>query len=157
MRRFFEGSLRAGSALMTAAMLFVVMSNISDNSQVRADWKKTADNTRLGTYWISNPSIPEDKDSPWAGNYVYYGEYGGKPIKFRVLDSKDKDMSIWGHTSMILDSDAILFTRKFDDKAGTWNDTLEQWVSERPYGDCSLRDYLNNVFIFDHFTTPELY
>ena len=157
MRRFFEGSLRAGSALMTAAMLFVVMSNISDNSQVRADWKKTADNTRLGTYWISNPSIPEDKDSPWAGNYVYYGEYEGRPIKFRVLDSRDCSMSTWNAPTLFLDCDSILFKSQFNDKTDIYDWEMDQFYSYQRYSGCSLRNFLNNDFLFEHFSTPEFY
>lgn len=155
MARTMKGIIKIGVAYMATAILLAGIPEIFVSNSVKADWKKNVDNTCFGTFWINRPEIPKSKDSPWEGNYVYFGEYGGKPIKFRVLDTMDKSLSIHDRSTMILDSDEVLFNSQYDNKTNVFNDTLDKWVSERPYVNCSLRDYLNNDFLFDHFTHPE--
>ena len=161
-----NGFAKVGSALLTAAMLFAIAPNWSGNGIVRADWKKTADNTRIGTDWIKNPATPKTKDSPWAGNYVYLGEYMDKPIKFRVLDKNNTDLPIYSYPTMILDSDEVLFDNCFDPSwDGYWNNGKShsnpnyeyRIYSTKTYNCCSLREYLNNGFLLNHFTDPEFY
>ncbi|MBR6186112.1 MAG: hypothetical protein IKQ41_07590 [Clostridia bacterium] len=55
--------------------------DISDNGRRIKD----ESNTALGVSVIADPVPPENKDTPWSGNYVWFGVYDGKPIRFRVL------------------------------------------------------------------------
>ncbi len=40
----------------------------------------------LGASQIASPSLPQGEKA-WSGDYVYYGNYEGKPIKWRVLET----------------------------------------------------------------------
>ena len=39
----------------------------------------------LGTGTIGKPAKPADKDTAWAGNYVWYGNFEGSPMRYRRL------------------------------------------------------------------------
>ncbi len=97
--------------------------------------EKSRDNTWLGTAGLSDPDRPADKDSPWSGNYVYFGTYDGRPIRFRVL-AKDSTAYTSGK-ALFLDSDVSIFDECFD--------------SEEPYSNSwfgsTLRKTLNSDFL----------
>lgn len=66
---------------------------------------------------ITNPTVPTDTTSAWAGSKVYFGKYNNNPLLFRVLDVKTTDYSADGTTeTMLLDSD-ILFAAKYFNQA----------------------------------------
>ena len=60
----------------------------------------------LGTDVIKNPTAPTASTDTWKGSYVYFGTYGGNPVKYRVLD---KNTTVFGGTTMLLDCDSILW------------------------------------------------
>ena len=75
----------------------------------------------LGTSDISDPKVEFDKycldhtDKGWVDvyrnvgehDYVYYGSYNGKPVKYRVLDKDSLDYGVEGG-SMLLDCDTVV-------------------------------------------------
>ena len=74
-------------------------------------------------------------------DYVYYGDYEGDPVKWRVLDTTSND----GTTpALFLRSDAILGKHVFDSD-GSQN----QWRQSE------IREYLQNEFTQQNFTPEE--
>lgn len=103
-------SLRPVSLVIIAAMILAVLP-MTAGAQA-PEPSKDKNNTSLGTSGISNPQKPEDKDSPWTGDYVYFGGYDGKPIRFRVLQ---KDCTAYTEQkALFLDSDESLFKDQFN-------------------------------------------
>lgn len=122
------------AALLTAAAE-------AEDAGVTVAAERTGEVT-LGTSGIANPNLPADKDAAWSGSYVYFGEYDGKPIRFRVL-AKDST-AYTEEAALFLDSDTLLFESNFD--------------SEKPYSNSwngsSLQKQLNGGFLAG-FDAPE--
>ena len=96
------------AGIITAAMSFTFVPVMGGSGTILAAGTKSTGNTWLGTSGISNPDAPGSSDSAWSGSYVYFGEYGGSPIRFRVLA---KDSTAYNSTkTLFLDSDTILFS-----------------------------------------------
>ena len=100
--------------------------------------------TGLGTGAISNPIEPgaEGDTEGWTGSYVYYGSYGGTPVKYRVLD---KAATEFGGNTMLLDCDSTLKNMAHD--------------SESPYeyswGSSEVRAWLNGAEFFGDAEDPQ--
>ena len=96
-------------AVLTAALMLGTVSLPGFSVAVKADEPETVKAiTGLGTGTISNPKIPVDGSS-WRGSYVYYGNYGDNPIKYRVLSKSTSDFS--GNAmrnTMLVDCDSTL-------------------------------------------------
>ena len=113
-----------------------------ENGAVSPMAPKDGSNTGLCTSCISAPVPGDDPDTAWSGNYVYFGTYCGRPIRFRVL-AKDST-AYTPEAALFLDSDESLFTDCYDRKephSGSWEDS-------------SIRDILNNAFL-EGFSRPE--
>ena len=128
--------------VVMAAMALALIPNNAGTGTVyaAADIVKDRNNTCLGTSAIAAPAAAT-ADSAWSGSYVYFGN----GIKFRVLAPTTDQ---YGGTTMLLDSDRVLFTRGFDDDSNIWYD-------ENAGVSCELRDYLNGDFLAGSFTEPE--
>ena len=98
--------------------------------------------TGLGTGAIENPTEPENDESPWLGNYVYYGKYGGTPTKYRVLDKASSNFVGNGKT-LFLDCDTVLFEYQF--RADREASDANQWSAS------DVRTKLNNASDEDSF------
>ncbi|MBQ5310766.1 MAG: InlB B-repeat-containing protein, partial [Oscillospiraceae bacterium] len=118
---------------VSIAMLFPLIPNIGLTAH--ADEIKTV--AGVGTNAIGNPS-----SSGGGWSYVYYGEYNGSPVKYRVLDKNSAD---FGGSTLLLDCDTIIIDKAFDDS----NDKNNVW------GENSLSTWLNNDYITDSFTPVE--
>lgn len=94
--------MKLTSAVLAASVFAAITNNYKESKPVYAASVKNADNTTIGTSQIGNPKTPSGKDASWTGNYVYFGEYDGNPIKFRVLAS---DTDVFGEDTIFLDSD----------------------------------------------------
>ena len=120
-----------------------VVKNSDGTLTVTYTFNATTENksiTGLGTSKITDPEKPTSVNDAWEGSYVYFGSYNGKPVKYRVLD---KETSVFGGTTMLLDCDSILWMgSKFD-------------ASSRDWADSSIRKYLNGTFLTSGFTTAE--
>ncbi len=68
----------------------------------------------LGAAQIASPSLPQE-GKEWSGDYVYYGNYEGSPIKWRVLDIAGDTGSSSMAGGFLLQSDQILKTMPFKD------------------------------------------
>ena len=97
--------------LLTLALLSGAVA-AAEGTEAPAAIRRTGEVT-LGTSGIRNPDPPADRDAAWSGNFVTFGEYDGKPIRFRVLQ---KDSTAYTETpALFLDSDALLFESVFDE------------------------------------------
>ena len=100
--------------------------------------------TGLGTGAISNPIEPgaEGDTKGWTGSYVYYGSYGGIPVKYRVLDTAATE---FGGNTMLLDCDSTLKNKAH--------------VSKSPYeyswGSSEVRAWLNGAEFFGDAEDPQ--
>lgn len=135
---------RRGLALLLAMALIVgLIPEVGRPLNVKAaDDDKTI--VGLGADAIANPVSPESTDSAWEGSYVYFGRYGGTPVKYRVLSKNTTD---FGGATMLLDCDSILWrgnspSSQFDDKSNMWRDS-------------KIKKYLNSTFLFDNFSVVE--
>ena len=116
------------ASVVVAAMSIAFIPKITGSGNVMAATTKSADNTRLCTTDIASPVAPANADSAWKGSYVYFGTYGGNPIKFRVLAPST---TAYGGSTMFLDSDVTLFNDFFDNTdpySNTWNGSDIQGV-----------------------------
>ena len=124
------------SFLLILAMLFPAAAGAESADPLpAAAGPKDDGNTTLGTSGISNPALPEDRNSAWSGSYVYFGTYNGSPIRFRVL-AKDSTAYTAGK-ALFLDSDAALFEDCLDDTPPYSN----AWDGS------SLQEKLNGAFL----------
>ena len=142
------------SGLLVVFMCVAFIPMVISKSDVKADFSKTGENTGLGVSQIGTPKTPDDKDDPWTGNYVYYGNYERKDIKFRVLDPQSTK---FGSRTMFLDSDEVLFAKQFSDYRyfNETNPKEEDWEKSVDWKRCPLRTYLNNDFLKSAFTGTE--
>jgi len=127
------------ASVVVAAMSIAFIPKITGSGNVLAATTKNADNTRLCTTGIASPAAPANADSAWKGSYVYFGTYGGNPIKFRVLAPST---DVYGGSTMFLDSDITLFNKYFDYNSTVWKDS-------------ALNKYLNGEFL-NGFTPSEV-
>ena len=101
----------------------------------------------LGTDKISNPTEPENAIDAWQGSYVYFGTYGGNPVKYRVLDN---NTSVFGGTTMLLDCDSILWAgTNGDNQSSAFDDDSNIWAIS------NIRTYLNGTFLTSNFSPAE--
>ena len=119
-------------------------------------WKApTVKQMNFGTKGIIDPAVPNSASDPWKGCYVYYGNYNGSPVKYRVLDASTTDYSEDGTTNtMLLDCDSILYYQKFDED-GTANEGYEKandWAGSDVKSSLNGDDFLYKEGVF---TTAE--
>lgn len=131
------------ASLLIAAMVVMAVPEFVDKEIIHADVFKNQSNTCLGTSGIASPVTPSNEDAPWMGSYVYYGIYSGAPMKYRVLSP---NTSVYGGTTMFLDSDKLLFMNTFDESEPLTNVWLES----------GIRDYLNGLFLNGSFDSREI-
>lgn len=115
------------TVLLSIMVLAFIPKAMGEDVTSIADVKKNRENTCLGTAGLSDPDVPADKDAPWSGSYVYFGTYGSKPIRFRVL-AKDSTAYTSGK-ALFLDSDVSLFEECFDNAepySNSWNGSTLQ-------------------------------
>ena len=120
--------------LLALAALLVMPAGAEDYS--RPAGPDDTGRITLCTSGITNPNPPANKDSAWSGSYVYFGEYNGKPIRFRVL-AKDSTAYTEGG-ALFLDSDVSLFDSIFDDEepySNSWNGLLCVYPGGKPAWD----------------------
>ena len=137
--------LKRGLASLLAAVLAVGMLPMMPGNTATvqaAGGDKTI--AGLGTGIIANPTAPTASTDMWKGSYVYFGTYGGSPVKYRVLD---KNTTVFGDTTMLLDCDSILWvgsapSSAFDDDSNVWANS-------------NIRTYLNGTFLTGNFSTAE--
>ena len=108
---------------------------------------KSLANTRMGMDWVSLPQIYtnplvyyDDAEGIlvhdiilkcWCNwSYVYFGQYNGTPVRYRVLNRASNEYGVDGG-SLFLDCDNVLRTIAFDDSGSdVWiNSTLRAWLN----------------------------
>ena len=133
------GKLVKPVAMALVAPFGIGFAGYANGGTVLADGGKSQDNTGLGTELIVPPAAPSGINDSWNGSYVYYGNYEGSPIRFRVLDPQT---DIYGSDTMFLDSEMVLFRQKYSDYLNVWED-------------CELRGFLNGSFFNGSFSSYE--
>ncbi|MCR5058256.1 MAG: DUF6273 domain-containing protein [Clostridiales bacterium] len=122
------------------ASIPVELPNPNSETPIEFDGK-TLSNTKLGVDQISDPATPASTDSAWQGSYVYFGNYQGNPIKFRVLDQNTTRFSQSGNKTMFLDSDMSLYKSGFDETtpvSNVWNGSTVQTTLNGSFYDSSF-------------------
>ena len=135
-RNLWKKKMAAGLA---AAMMAGLVLSMEKPLTAEAATEKTV--VGLGTSGIANPVEAESWSSDWSGSYVYFGTYGSKPVRYRMLDN---ETDVFGGSTMLLDCDYALEERVYnsDSKKNVWADS-------------DLRKYLNNEFLKTNFTGQE--
>jgi hypothetical protein len=140
--------LKRGLASLLAAVLAVgLLPMMSGNMATvkAAEGDKTI--AGLGTGVIANPTAPTTSTYAWQGSYVYFGTYGGNPVKYRVLD---KNTTVFGGTTMLLDCDSILWAgTNGDNQSSAFDDDSNVWANS------NIKKYLNGTFLTSNFSTAE--
>ena len=119
--KFFKKALSVFTAMAMALSLMtgIPFSELGLGITVSAETTTYDVNAKtiagLGTSVIDDPTAPTNNTDAWKGSYVYYGNYNGSPVKYRVLDASTTDFSADGTTqTMFLDCDSILYYTPFD-------------------------------------------
>ena len=133
------------ASVVVAAMSIAFIPKITGSDTVLAATTKSAANTCLCTSAIQKPVQPTSIDDAWSGSYVYFGTYGGDAIKFRVLAPST---SVYGGSTLFLDSDVILFKDCFDKTPDSEGNYSKSWA------DSDIRGVLNGTFLTG-FTSSE--
>lgn len=137
-----------GASAMTEDISETAIPESADES-VSAD-SRVMRNINLGTSVITDPKSPEDVEvklkgqsfhdiQVWYGTYVYFGGY-----EYRVLDADTTDYSESnpGVHTMLLNSNNILWTQRFNGELSGWEES-------------EVKDFLNNQFMEEAFTPVE--
>lgn len=130
-----KGFLFAGiSALLFLSTFLTVIS--CAQTIVFADNDKTISGLCTGA--INNPKRGNSDNADfWKGNYVYYGTYAGRSVKYRVLTRSTTD---FGGKTMLLDCDNTLTDMEFDPSSPSWDGSgLKTWLNGNGF-------YNGNVF-----------
>ncbi|MBO4926919.1 MAG: hypothetical protein J5379_01525 [Clostridiales bacterium] len=131
---------RLGSVILSAAMTLPLLPIVKTSGAGRTYVSSKNDtNTWLDSDNMGFGSEPDSDSSEWKGDYIWYGNYQGSPMKFRLLCPR---LSNETKTSMLLNSDRILFYDNFDDNSNVWENS-------------ELRSYLNGEFINSSFSSRE--
>ena len=140
-----EKLLKRGLASLLAVVLVVGMLPMMPGNMATvkaADGDKTI--AGLGTSVIANPTEPTATTDAWQGSYVYFGTYGENPVKYRVLD---KNTTVFGGTTMLLDCDSILWAGS--NPSSAFDDNSNDWANS------NIRTYLNETFLTNNFSAVE--
>ncbi|MBO4927909.1 MAG: hypothetical protein J5379_06640 [Clostridiales bacterium] len=114
---------RLSAWALSAVMGVALIPSVTAPKKVQAAWKKSANNTTIGVSGISNPNPSVFTSTSWSGDYVYFGNYEGSPMRFRVLNT---DETKYGGHTLFLDSDTVLYSAYFDSIRNDWaNSTLK--------------------------------
>ena len=112
---------------MKRTLILLVLIMLIPAAAAGAEDPERASRIGLGISGITDPAPPADRDAAWSGSYVWFGEYAGKPIRFRVL-AKDSTAYTEGK-ALFLDSDAALFDSVLDEDkpwSNSWNGSTLQ-------------------------------
>ena len=120
--------------ILSAAIIFGSMPCTPFVMEVKADTQSEKTITGLGLGTIDTlPTSPLNPEAAWDGDYVYFGKYDGKPMKYRVLSCQDR---------ALLDCDNVLKKIPFSTSNNTsWEDSeIRKWLQ----GD----EFYNNTAVF---------
>lgn len=139
--KFFKKALSVFTAMAMALSLMtgIPFSELGLGITVSAETTTYDVNAKtiagLGTSVIADPTAPANDTNAWKGSYVYFGNYDGSPVKYRVLDASTTK---FGGTTMFLDCDSILYYTPFDND-GTANE------DGKKANDWSISDVKNSL------------
>ena len=85
---------------------------------------KSAKNTYLTRDKMSDPATHELVVNDFTWDHVYFGNYKGKPLRWRVLDKETTEYSAEdGKKTILLDCDYILEKDCYDSSGSRWKDS----------------------------------
>ena len=71
----YKGTRGIAAAILVSVMILVFLPRaMAEDGTKIADAEKDRDNTWLSVGGLFDPDIPPDKDAPWSGSYVYFGD-----------------------------------------------------------------------------------
>ncbi len=105
--------------ILSAAIVFGSMPCKPFVMEVKADTPAEKTITGLGVGTIDRkPTSPSDPSDPWNGDYVYFGKYEGKAMKYRALSILDS--KTYGNNYLLLDCDNVLTNTRFGGNSNIW-------------------------------------
>lgn len=112
----------------------VLLSKPANEGTVADDDKTVIENGTSGidTPYGSHPGETLNVNEEWKGSYVYYGQYNGEPVKYRVLDTASGTDFKTGTDSMLLDCDEQIVSVPLIFSSGTvsWKDSnIYKWLN----------------------------
>ncbi|MBR1450282.1 MAG: hypothetical protein IJ591_01035, partial [Lachnospiraceae bacterium] len=115
--------------ILSAAIVFGSMPCKPCVMEVKADTPAPAEKTitGLGLGKIKESTSPSDPSVSWNGDYVYFGKYNDKAMKYRVLYMlSGLDINNY----LLLDCDNVLTNVKFDGDSNIWAETIDGIFTE---------------------------
>lgn len=100
----------------------------------------TGSESEVNAVNLKSPIQSEERDG-WQGDYVYFGNYEGAPLKFRVLDPDSKD---YGGNTILLDCNQGLGKMPFSADRET-----KEWEKS------DVRKWCNDTFYSNNFDEGE--
>ena len=143
LRKVTKGLL---STIMSAVLLMGAVPFGGAGTQVEAGQDKTV--SGLSVAGIAAPQAATSSEAGWKGSYVWYGNYEGQPVKYRVLNPNGFEYGVGG---LHLDCDSVLFMDTYD-KDGEPNNSSVQ-PNDWAYSD--LRGKLHGDYFLKQFTAQE--
>lgn len=143
--------------LSSVLCLSLVLSGVTvPAGKVQAEEVQTTKTiTGLGTGMIADPVKPAQNSDAWKGSFVYFGKYGGSPVKYRVLDAGTTDYSVADEEgdkteTMLLDCNTILYYQKFDEDviANETGKKVNDWSISDVKASLNGTDFLDNEDVF---------
>ena len=108
--------------------------------------------TGLGLGEIKEPTSPSGSSVSWNGDYVYFGKYNGKAMKYRALYMLS---GLDSNNYLLLDCDNVLTNVQFDGSSNNWAGSVED-----NYRDSVIRKWLGGEKFYNKdgiFTSAEKY
>lgn len=108
-------------------------------------WASEPDRTvSLGAAQIASPLL-SGEGKEWSGDHVYYGNYEGRPIRWRVLDTTGEG----GNSSMaggfLLQADQILKTMPFKGETKAGDQHVDNLLPDNQWSVSDIRSWLQGT------------
>lgn len=148
---------RAAACMVSLAVFGTVLTAGWKMLTQRAKASEPDRTVSLGYSALESPAQPED-GAAWSGDYVYYGSYDGKPIRWRVLDISGDAGSSSAEGGILLQSDQILTERLFEDGEDSSGQHKGGTIEENAWSASDVRAWLQSEegFLSDeNFTDSE--
>ncbi len=131
------------TTVLSTSMLTMVGSPVLQVSAAERDKQMVG----LGTGAIEDPDAVNG--AGWS--YVYYGNYNGSPVKYRVLSKSSTEFGDDSKPTLLLDCDTVLKTMRYrDNVAGSYNSrkNTNNWANSDIRAWLNGNDFKNNTNCF---------
>lgn len=106
---------KKGVAVVLSLALTLAGMQYSPENGKQAQAEENAGAGRVICLGTNHIVTPDSNGTEWTGDYVYFGNYNGNPIRWRVLDVSGTGGSSSVSGGLLLQSDSIIETKAFED------------------------------------------